>query len=442
MRLLKKVGRALLWPFRFWRLMLAGVLLLAVAHIIIDRVLLRKLAAQTEQFRKEGRPVTCADLKLPEYTAVDNAYTVYEQAMDMIKKTTDEASWSRYRPLISRFIGDNPCTAKLDEQPLSAEETADLGGYLQKVQPALDLLQTSRNCSKCIIPDVLAQLDGSSGDNSKIEAHSSSILRMDKLIRHAVARGLWESRQGNLDAAFDWFALGLNIADNGKGYLGLSGGAFRQSFIHTVLGAVQLALYDGEVPAVLPAAFAEELQKCMDRNSYAKPYEYERLFENDAAIRNGIQAWGVLRPLYSLNQFKMNQCYIQLDDALKEPDFDRQQATLDALEKWLDNASILYVLPKMAFPITLRSVQQIRHALAASALCETALTLKQFKQKNGAYPESLAELASPPAADPFSGRDFNYQRDGDGFVLSSVFMLPAYQGKKSPETNLAWCAVR
>jgi hypothetical protein len=418
------------------------VLLLAVAHVIVDRDLLRKLAVQTEQFRKEGRPVTCADLKLPEYTAVDNAYTVYEQAMDMLKKTTDEASWSRYRPLISRFMGDNPCTAKLDELPLSAEETADLGGYLQKIQPALDLLQTSRNCSKCVMPDVLAQLDGGSGDAGKIETHTSSISRIYELIRHAAARGLWESRQGNLDAAFDWFALGLNIADNGKGYPGLVGGALRVTYIHTALGAVQLALYDGEVPAVLPAAFAEELQKCMDRNSYAQPYEYERLFEYDAAIRKGIQAWGVLRPLYSLNQFKMNQCYIQLDDALKEPDFGRQQATLDALENWLDNASILYVLPKMAFPITLRSVQQIRHALATSALCETALTLKQFKQKNGAYPESLSELAQPLPTDPFSGHDFNYKRDGDGFVLSSVFMLPAYQGKKSPETNLAWCAVR
>ena len=87
-------------------------------------------------------------------------------------------------------------------------------------------------------------------------------------------------------------------------------------------------------------------------------------------------------------------------------------------------------------------VPQIRHPLATSALCETALTLKQFKQKNGAYPESLSELAQPLPTDPFSGHDFNYKRDGDGFVLSSVFMLPAYQGKKSPETNLAWCAVR
>jgi hypothetical protein len=442
MQLLKKGLRILLWPFRFWRLMLVGLLLLATAHIIIDQVLLRKLAAQTEQFRKEGRPVTYADLKLPEYKPIDNANTVYEQAMDMIKKQPEEASWERYGLLVGRYVSINPCVPRNEEQPLSAEEFAELGGYLHKLQPALDLLRSSRDCGKCIIPDALSVLDSINNENETVSVSLSSLSWMRELTRYAGAKGLWEYRQGNGEAAFDWFALGLNIADNHKAHPTLIGELNRIGCIAIVLDAVQQALHEGEVPAAFPAVFTAELQKCIDRSICARALENERVYSNEASERMGLQAWRVMRPLYSFDLLKMNQLFLELSDTLKNPDVSRQEAVLKRVRQWSKDASRLYIMTKDMAPMWLSSVHSIRRGMSLAGMCDTAIKLKQFKQKNGAYPDSLSELAQPLSTDPFLGRDFNYKRDADGFVLSSAGKTFAYRGKTHTETNISWCAVR
>ena len=355
MQLLKEGLRILLWPFRFWRFVLAGVLLLAAAHIIIDQVLLRKLATQMEQIRSAGRPLTYADLKLPAYTAIDNAYTVYEQAMDMIRKEPVDASWIQYGPLVGRYVRINPCVPLREEQPLSAEELAELGAYLQKVQSALDLLHMSRDCGKCIIPDALAVLDSINGESETVAVKMSSLSCMRELTRYAAAKGLWEYRQENGDAAFDWFALGLNIADNHKGHPTLIGELNRIGCISTVLDAVQQVVHEGEVPAALPTVFTAELQKCTDRGICVRALENERVYSNEASVRMGLQAWRVLRPLYSFDLLKMNQLFLELSDTLKVPDVSRQETVLNGVSKWSKDASRFYIMTKNMVPAWLSS---------------------------------------------------------------------------------------
>ena len=54
-----------------------------------------------------------------------------------------------------------------------------------------------------------------------------------------------------------------------------------------------------------------------------------------------------------------------------------------------------------------------------------ALTLKAYQNKKGEYPQSLAQLpetiewANLPE-DPFSGEDFIYRREGEGFLIYSI----------------------
>jgi len=58
-------------------------------------------------------------------------------------------------------------------------------------------------------------------------------------------------------------------------------------------------------------------------------------------------------------------------------------------------------------------------------LAQAALTLKAYKNKKGGYPGSLAQLREvidwgELPEDPFSGKEFVYRREGEGFLIYSI----------------------
>ena len=67
-----------------------------------------------------------------------------------------------------------------------------------------------------------------------------------------------------------------------------------------------------------------------------------------------------------------------------------------------------------------------RQAQSESQLrtCKLGLAIKVYKANKGFYPETLHDLTPdiltelPP--DPFTGKDFLYNRDGDGFIVYSI----------------------
>ena len=56
--------------------------------------------------------------------------------------------------------------------------------------------------------------------------------------------------------------------------------------------------------------------------------------------------------------------------------------------------------------------------------CRLALALCAYREESGSYPATLAQisrnLGRKLPADPFSGRDFVYKRQGKGFLLYSI----------------------
>jgi hypothetical protein len=440
MQFLKKVLFVIFWPFRYWRLLLAGLVLLVAAYISVDQVLLYKLAEQTEQIKQSGRPVTFADLHMPAYTSIDNAFTVYEQVMDMIKKEPNEKEWEQYASLVERYIHANPCAPLKEEKPLSEEELAKLGEYFQKLQPAFDLLFKSKDCRACIIPDIFPQSGSTEALNKTNESVQKWVNGSLELVRHAAAKGLWEYRRGNLDGAFNWFALGLNIANNSISYPTLLGTLVRIGSAGRVLTAVQLALHDGDVPVEFPASFDVELQKFLDRNIYAQTYQNERLYSQELATRMGLTglSWHYMRPFYVLNELKRNQFMYEYTDIMKMDDYAQQEASLDAISEWCKNSSRLYLMAKLTFPAVRKSVSSIRRGLAQAEACNISIKLKQFQQKNGSYPQALSELNIPLTTDPCSGKPFKYEQKDKGFVLTGEGEKGTLQGL----TNVTWCAVK
>jgi hypothetical protein len=264
----------------------------------------------------------------------------------------------------------------------------------------------------------------------------AGIKRPLELARYAAAKGLWEHQHGNLDGAFNWFAVGLNIANNNYSYPTIMGTLTRIECARRVLTAVLLALHDGDVPVELPAPFEVELQKLLDRNSYAETYHNERLFSNELRIRMGLQShsWHIMRPFYVLNELKRNQIMYEYTDIMKMTDFAKQEASLNAISERCKNSSRL----RIGISGLRRSVSSIRHGLAQAEACDIALKLKQFQQKNGSYPQTLSELNAPLSTDPCSGKPFKYELKDKGFVLTSEGEKGAMQGL----TKLTWCTVK
>ena len=98
---------------------------------------------------------------------------------------------------------------------------------------------------------------------------------------------------------------------------------------------------------------------------------------------------------------------------------------LDALSLGLSRLpTYRAVVTKLLFPVFGRANAKRDQGVARIALCRVVLALKAYNYEHGAYPETLYELQETLdwklPEDPFSGADFVYQRQGEGFKLYSI----------------------
>jgi hypothetical protein len=80
-----------------------------------------------------------------------------------------------------------------------------------------------------------------------------------------------------------------------------------------------------------------------------------------------------------------------------------------------------YIMSRSIYPILV--VRKAEHD-AAIAVARVGLGLKLFKQKNGAYPDTLDKLApeflDTIPLDPFTGKTLIYRKADAGFILYSL----------------------
>jgi len=98
-------------------------------------------------------------------------------------------------------------------------------------------------------------------------------------------------------------------------------------------------------------------------------------------------------------------------------------AQLGAMNEEMDEVNTYMLAPHLCR--MWRNRLRERHEAAAKVgLCRVALALKAHKHEHNAYPPTLEQLQEGLdyrlPEDPFSGTDFAYQPDGDGFKLYSL----------------------
>jgi len=101
------------------------------------------------------------------------------------------------------------------------------------------------------------------------------------------------------------------------------------------------------------------------------------------------------------------------------------------------------VVTGLVSPVFVRFDAERDKAVARIGLCRVMLALKAYKYQRGVYPDSLTQLEQTLdwelPEDPFSGEDFVYQRQAEGFKLYSIGLDLEDDGgiaPKEPPQNL------
>lgn len=98
---------------------------------------------------------------------------------------------------------------------------------------------------------------------------------------------------------------------------------------------------------------------------------------------------------------------------------------LAEIDRQIEDLSFPHIVTAIMLPVYARATEKRDQTIARVGLAQVALALKAYKNEKGEYPESLAQLpeviewADLPE-DPFSGQDFIYRREGEGFLVYSI----------------------
>jgi hypothetical protein len=125
-------------------------------------------------------------------------------------------------------------------------------------------------------------------------------------------------------------------------------------------------------------------------------------------------------------------------EAAKLP-YHQAKADLGKIDQDIVNAPRYRIISKMLLPALTRShLNEAQHE-AKIGLAQLALGLKIYKAEKGNYPDTLADLVPgilpELPKDPFTGRDFVYKREGEGFLLYSLGQNAKDEGGKWDEKN-------
>ena len=87
-----------------------------------------------------------------------------------------------------------------------------------------------------------------------------------------------------------------------------------------------------------------------------------------------------------------------------------------------------YVLTNIFLPIyTQAEVKQAQNR-AQAAVVRTAVSVLAWKQRHGAFPDTLQQAVTAVPADPFDGKPLRYRHEGKGFVVYSVGQTGKFDG--------------
>ncbi len=479
---LKRFGR---WSLRAARRIAVAVLVLFVLAAIpwtyFNIKWGRELEAKLAELKAQGMPLTMAEAAPKDVPDAQNAAVLYQKVFKV------------------QFLPAVPVSSEGSMGGLSDEEQELFGSYLHEptpelesqvgtllarpqVQQALDTLRRGSQRPYCVFQVNWdgCQLAHGAGE---LFPHLVKFRRASQML---AVQAVLLADEGRVDEALDWCAASLRMSEHA---------ASEPTLVSTLVDIALQAITHDAVEKVVCArsvrpASAQRLEKYLSeidaRETYAAAMEGEMAYRRemfDALDRRPEKIYELAttdrhRPTSALQDMLIWLYCTRLSQPLHKLD---QLAYLDNIGRQIEVTGRPYreAGPKMnalgqelamkpsylvvtrlltyVFPRAL-AMQKRDHIGAIIGLCHVALALKAYKYEHGAYPQSLEQLQETLdwhlPEDPFSGKDFVYHRQGEGFIAYSLgpdldddggqpldMSSPSYNGDRQ-DFDIVWACSR
>lgn len=418
--------------FRLFRGFLVFVVLIIVTCIVADQVMLRKVQQKREAFRERFGKVDFRDF-IPERPSPEaDAGRLYGFAIAQMAKADQEyGDWSIYHALTEgaeafRKRGQ-------DDSDLPKQDEIDA-----RVRQKLSAMDEAFR----IVNDARALDQGAPLQSYEPEDMLPVLAEVRMLARNIAAKAVFEARAGNLDAACAWLESGLHLAYMMNNCPTLIVHQVRIACVGVALDAAEEVMNTANAPLPLEASYWSLLDRV------ANPGVLRNTLAGEAAYAMA-QKMPMPRLFWSSNESKLIDFYLELDDIsrLESPKERRELIGAIPVEQKFPMSPMNWMVPMLA-PVLVRSIDAHDRIAAQCDFVRLAAALRTWKQKHNAYPEALETITTAASLplDPFTGEDYRYRREDEGFVLYSVGPDRkddgGANGEKRDEGDIIWTCVR
>ncbi len=429
---LKRTGRAVL----------IIVAVIVIAHGTVSLIYGRKVAARIEAIKASGQPASLAELgKSLAIPDSENAAIVYTKASALLPKGKAEED-------LANRLSDLLYPTK---RPRSPEAWKKASALLSEYRAVFPLIEQAASMLQCRFP-----IEWEKGFSMHYPQGRGYFARL------VAVQALMKSKSGDTDGALRSLETGFLVSRSFEGEPMLASQMFREMTIRMQSKALEEVLSLGtpsekesrRLYDILSAIdLAPDRVAAMKTERLWGIWVYDSLRKPDAAVvgfmRANLNTSGAPSLLYVL------QTPVDHPDRLSLPtrlllflwrplSYIDENVFLDRMDKAVaDSAKSirelssaeppplpLYAIPRsivaniMSTDSLYRSHQGFYNGMTAIAGSRITLALAAYKARFGGYPPSLAQLRAKLGwkipADPFSGKDFIYRREGKGYLLYSV----------------------
>lgn len=375
------------------------------------------LAAELQKIRAAGQPLTVEEMLPHQLPEPNNAAILYQEAFNKLSLShANRQTLLNLRTSISQPPkGEAPSTTTLEQIVAANAET-------------IELLEAAAKLSECRFP-----VDWSAG----MEVEFPHLGKLQQCARLLGAKAILHSRRGQMAQVLDTVRVGLALGE-AAGSDPVVMRQFVRYALHTItLRALQVSVCDRAVPTEACKELSEYLHKLEWADSFVRALWGERAM--------GIQGFDNVREDTQGAEYSQDQELSHAEVAyLRHLDRDEvaylrlmSEWITDAAKPWRESSDVpeqyqarveqlpdYCIMSAILLPVLWRVPCKRDETIARVRLAETALALKTYKNRQGNYPDSVGELRLAISwelrDDPFSGQDFVYKTDGDGFLLYSI----------------------
>lgn len=409
----------------------------ALQKLLQERDWAQALQAELAALKAQGMPLTLAEAAPKPVPDDLNAASLYSEAFDIIG-AEKKGVWNDWA-LLGRYL-HNP-TPEIERQFAAALDRP-------AVRLALDLLRLGSQRPYCVLPVNLKD------DTDKVFSYMAKFREAGRLL---AGRALLSARENRIEEALHWSQVSLRMSQHASSaapsLITQLGSWATQSI---TLRYVKEYLSAAEVPPETAIKFEEYLRQVDLYQGFHHAMIGERAFGLEASEKF-VETFGKEAKIAQAAHSLFLVGYLQGMKKIIEIgklSYRVAQPQMEALEQEA-KGDMKYSLVDSLISTLKHAMRKRDYPIAEIGMCRVVLALKAHRYRHHTYPKTLAELQKtldwPLPQDSFTGKDFIYRRQGDGFIVYSIGQdleddggLPERdeQGKWRQDADIVWQCVQ